>query len=156
MRIKFASITFIIGSFLLLFPLFASAHPGAVDAQGGHYDRSTGSYHFHHGYPAHQHVDGTCPYDFDNKTGANSGGSSSGSGERSVPRPTENWTEPTTGMETTRPLSLDTPYVHPAPEYPGLIRDLPAWLQYSLPAVVLVFVLAALIRSIVRSRSADQ
>ena len=50
-----------------------SAHPGRTDSQGGHYDRSTGEYHFHHGYPAHQHVDGICPYDFDDKTGATSG-----------------------------------------------------------------------------------
>lgn len=50
-----------------------SAHPGRTDSQGGHYDRSTGEYHFHHGYPAHQHTDGVCPYDFDDKTGESSG-----------------------------------------------------------------------------------
>lgn len=55
----------------------ASAHPGKTDADGGHVDTSTGEYHYHHGYPAHQHIDGTCPYDFDDKTGWNSGSSSS-------------------------------------------------------------------------------
>lgn len=53
------------------------AHPGRTDGNGGHWDRSTGEYHYHHGYPAHQHTDGVCPYDFDDKTGENSGTSSS-------------------------------------------------------------------------------
>lgn len=46
----------------LIIPVFA--HPGSLDANGGHYDRSTGEYHYHHGYPAHQHTNGICPYDF--------------------------------------------------------------------------------------------
>lgn len=47
----------------------AIAHPGNTDGNGGHYDNSTGEYHYHHGYPAHQHddMDGDgipdCPYD---------------------------------------------------------------------------------------------
>ena len=61
-----------------------SAHSGKTDGAGGHYDNSTGEYHYHHGYPAHSH-DGGCPYDYDDKTDhspGNSfvGGSSSGSG----------------------------------------------------------------------------
>ena len=36
---------------------YAYAHPGRTDSQGGHTDRTTGEYHFHHGYPAHQHED---------------------------------------------------------------------------------------------------
>ena len=67
---------------LLLRPLclsVAQAHPGKTDGNGGHYDRSTGEYHYHHGYPAHQHPNGQCPYDFDDRTGWNSGSSSSGS-----------------------------------------------------------------------------
>lgn len=60
---------------VLTFAVFA--HPGRTDAQGGHYDRSTGLYHFHHGYSAHQHTGGVCPYAYDDKTGENSGGSSS-------------------------------------------------------------------------------
>lgn len=54
----------------------ASAHPGRTDANGGHYNHSTGEYHYHHGYPAHQHTDGVCPYDYDDRTGWNSGSSS--------------------------------------------------------------------------------
>lgn len=49
------------------------AHPGKTDKNRGHYDRSTGEYHYHHGYPAHQHIDGECPYNFDDKTGINNG-----------------------------------------------------------------------------------
>ena len=41
----------------------ASAHPGHTDAAGGHWDSSTGEYHYHHGYPAHQHENGICPYE---------------------------------------------------------------------------------------------
>lgn len=46
----------------LTFPVFA--HPGSLDENGGHYDRSIGEYHYHHGYSAHQHKNGECPYDF--------------------------------------------------------------------------------------------
>ena len=42
------------------------AHPGNTDSQGGHYNRSTGEYHYHHGEPAHQHPNGVCPYDENN------------------------------------------------------------------------------------------
>lgn len=62
-----------------------SAHPGKTDEKGGHYDAETGEYHYHHGYPAHQHYDidgdgkADCPYDFDDRTGWNSGSSSGGS-----------------------------------------------------------------------------
>lgn len=51
---------------LLSFPV--SAHSGGTDSQGGHYDHSTGEYHYHHGYSAHSHydIDGDglpdCPY----------------------------------------------------------------------------------------------
>lgn len=49
---------------LLLFTLSieTSAHTGGTDSEGGHYNRSTGEYHYHHGFPAHQHEDGLCPY----------------------------------------------------------------------------------------------
>ena len=42
----------------------AFAHGGRTDGKGGHYNRDTGEYHYHHGYPAHQHTNGECPYDF--------------------------------------------------------------------------------------------
>ena len=63
---------------LLLLVVPASAHSGRTDGRGGH--NGPGGYHYHHGYPAHDHGDMNgdgvidCPYDFDNKTGANSGG----------------------------------------------------------------------------------
>lgn len=47
----------ILGSCVAVF-----AHPGKTDSGGGHFDRSSGEYHYHHGYPAHQHENGTCPY----------------------------------------------------------------------------------------------
>lgn len=57
---------------LIVAPVFA--HPGKTDSKGGHTNHSTGEYHYHHGYSAHDHYDmdgdGTvdCPYDFDDKT----------------------------------------------------------------------------------------
>ena len=54
------------------------AHQGRTDDNGGHWDYSSGTYHYHHGYPEHQHydMDGDgildCPYEFDDKTGQNS------------------------------------------------------------------------------------
>ena len=50
--------------------LIASAHPGRTDTQGGHMDTDTESYHYHHGWPAHDHYDMNddgvidCPYEF--------------------------------------------------------------------------------------------
>lgn len=62
-------------------PVFA--HPGKTDANGGHYDHETGEYHYHHGYPAHQHYGGSCPYDFDDQTGINSRPSTGSSSQSS-------------------------------------------------------------------------
>lgn len=50
-------VVIILGSCVAVF-----AHPGKTDSDGGHFDRSSGEYHYHHGYPAHQHKNGTCPY----------------------------------------------------------------------------------------------
>ena len=50
------------------------AHGGRTDANGGHYNRSTGEYHYHHGYSAHSHydIDGDghedCPFDLKDNT----------------------------------------------------------------------------------------
>jgi hypothetical protein len=41
---------------------YSYAHSGRTDSSGGHYDRSTGEYHYHHGHSAHQHPNGVCPY----------------------------------------------------------------------------------------------
>ena len=76
---------------IILISLTAYAHPGRTDANGGHYDRSTGEYHYHHGYPAHQHYDMNgdgvvdCPYNFYDQTGRKSGGSSTK--QRATPAP---------------------------------------------------------------------
>jgi len=50
---------------LILFSVaaFALAHSGGTDSEGGH--NSPDGYHYHHGYPPHQHPNGECPYDFD-------------------------------------------------------------------------------------------
>lgn len=58
---------------VIIFTLFSIlsisyAHSGRTDSEGGHYDRSTGEYHYHHGYSAHNHTDGICPYDYDDRT----------------------------------------------------------------------------------------
>lgn len=46
-----------------LLPLTAFAHSGRTDSRGGHYDYQMGLYHYHHGFPAHGHPDGVCPFD---------------------------------------------------------------------------------------------
>lgn len=70
--------TLVIALFFTFSPFLifsASAHSGRTDADGGHVDSESGEYHYHHGYPAHDHYDmdgdGTidCPYDFDDQTG---------------------------------------------------------------------------------------
>ena len=45
----------------------ALAHSGGTDSDGGHWDSSTSTYHYHHGYKAHAHTGGVCPYDFDDQ-----------------------------------------------------------------------------------------
>ena len=65
---------------LLCFPVIVKAHPGRTDSRGGHTNHSTGEYHYHHGYSAHDHydMDGDgnvdCPYDFKDKTNSSSKG----------------------------------------------------------------------------------
>jgi len=51
--------------FFTQLPCFAETylHSGGTDSQGGHYDHNTGEYHYHHGKPAHYHINGVCPYD---------------------------------------------------------------------------------------------
>lgn len=95
----------ILACILLLFCCTAAyAHPGATDANGGHYDHSTGEYHYHHGYPAHQHPDGRCPYNYDDRTGWNSGSSSGGND--SVSRPNRRTAPP--GYESPKPVEHQT------------------------------------------------
>lgn len=81
--IRFLIILTIISLFVSSEFPYAQAHPGQTDANGGHYNRKTGEYHYHHGFPEHSHydVDGDgitdCPYDFKDLTGQNSGSPSS-------------------------------------------------------------------------------
>lgn len=67
---------------ILSFPV--AAHPGRTDGAGGHYNRSTGEYHYHHGFSVHQHPNGVCPYDYEDKTNHNSSGISAKSENRIV------------------------------------------------------------------------
>ena len=79
----FVRCSLLICCIILLFLPSVSAHRGRTDSRGGHIDHSTGEYHYHHGYSAHQHTDlngdgiPDCPYDFDDQTGSASGSSSS-------------------------------------------------------------------------------
>lgn len=61
--------------------IIAQAHSGRTDSQGGHHDYKNksglGSYHYHHGYPAHLHTGGVCPYE--NGNAASSSKQTSGS-----------------------------------------------------------------------------
>lgn len=68
---------------LLLLSSVALAHSGRTDSKGGHMNHSTGEYHYHHGYSAHQHENDICPYDNKDKSGQNSGSSSSSSSKSS-------------------------------------------------------------------------
>ncbi len=44
------------------FTITTLAHGGNTDSNGGHNDNVNGGYHYHHGYPAHDHPDGKCPF----------------------------------------------------------------------------------------------
>lgn len=71
---KLCVIALLLSAALLLFPTSVFAHAGRTDANGGHFDLSTGEYHYHHGFPAHQHTDGYCPYNFEDETEYGGGG----------------------------------------------------------------------------------
>ena len=68
---------------ILSLSISALAHSGRTDINGGHTVSKTGEYHYHHGYPAHDHYDmdgdgiKDCPYNSDDKTNHNSGSSNS-------------------------------------------------------------------------------
>ena len=82
--ISLLSVVILAMAFLIALP--TSAHSGRTDGSGGHYNRSMGEYHYHHGYPPHQHIGGTCVYDFDDQTDHH-GGSSSKSASTPTPAP---------------------------------------------------------------------
>lgn len=87
------------------------AHSGKTDENGGHTDHDTGEYHYHHGYPAHQHYDidgdGTidCPYDFDDNTKETSGGKSTGINNNPWYQATQ--MHPTVSQASNKPLFLE-------------------------------------------------
>ena len=62
--LKYTTVLSVLSILLISLTISVFAHPGSLDENGGHYDRSTGEYHYHHGYSAHQHTNGQCPYDF--------------------------------------------------------------------------------------------
>ena len=73
----------------------AFAHSGRTDSAGGHHDYKNvsglGSYHYHHGYSAHLHPNGVCPYSSAAKTTpskpkSTSSSSSSSSSTASAPK----------------------------------------------------------------------
>lgn len=54
---------------MIFFTGVSLAHSGRTDSKGGHYNRSTGKYHYHcGGHPEHQHANGVCPYKTTTKT----------------------------------------------------------------------------------------
>jgi len=57
---------FVLITVLLLSISPVYGHPGRTDSSGGHRDTKNvsglGPYHYHHGYPAHLHPNGVCPY----------------------------------------------------------------------------------------------
>ena len=76
MKIKRLVVTLILIPTFIYCSITCFAHSGRTDAYGGHY--GDGGYHYHHGYTAHQHPNGTCPYNFDDQTDhSNNGGTSS-------------------------------------------------------------------------------
>ena len=95
------------------------AHSGRTDGSGGHTDSDTGEYHYHHGYPAHQHydIDGDgvvdCPYEFDDKTN-HSGGGGFNDSSGNITENTEAGTE------------------NILPEQNEEVQEVPAWIYWAL------------------------
>lgn len=129
----------LIAILLLSLTVPAYAHPGRTDANGGHYNRSTGVYHYHHGKPEHQHPGGVCPYDFEDTTGHNSGTSSGSSGS---------------GTSSGHSGSSTTPSVQHGSSSAGnainsWVDTLISWFPKIIVVLVIVFTLACLVVPIV-------
>ena len=68
MKKKFKSLASVLCALIVLicYSPAGLAHSGRTDGQGGHRDNRNasglGSYHYHHGYSAHLHPGGYCPY----------------------------------------------------------------------------------------------
>lgn len=143
----YAAVLFLL---LLCIPLSASAHRGRTDSSGGHYDRSTGEYHYHHGYEAHQHPNGVCPYDYDDQTNHSSGSSSSSSSSANPYRSedssrvnktysTSSSSKKNSGKTTKKPSPA------PAPESTFDWRPL-LWGALAVSALVILYKLAAFLK----------
>ena len=56
-------VVFLCTTFIFSPVTYPYLHSGRTDANGGHYNHTTGTYHYHcGGHPAHQHTNGVCPY----------------------------------------------------------------------------------------------
>lgn len=81
---KFLFSLVLIAALICSLTLAAKAHPGGTDGKGGHTKSSTGEYHYHHGYSAHDHYDmdgdgiDDCPYDFKDNTNRDNARSTEG------------------------------------------------------------------------------
>ncbi len=90
--------------------LAVNAHPGRTDGNGGHTNHSTGEYHYHHGYSAHDHydMDGDgvvdCPYEFDDRTNHWSNGTTSSKEDHTDLKDTQPATEPNTNQHKKRSI----------------------------------------------------
>lgn len=129
----------------------ALAHPGRTDANGGHTDHSTGEYHYHHGYPAHQHydIDGDgkpdCPYDFKDNTRSSSSSGSTGVTSRTFTWPTVKPTVPPTTRATDPPATTAAASTRSTSS--GLVPlsySAPAPDDFSGPALAFFLVVAAI------------
>jgi hypothetical protein len=102
MKKVFSSLLLII--FAIAAALTVYAHPGRTDGAGGHTNHSTGEYHYHHGYSAHDHTDmdgdgvRDCPYEFVDKTDHSNKGSTYGS-SNSISKPKQEYQAPTWDFE---------------------------------------------------------
>ena len=98
MTSKLVKIILSVAACMMMLSLIASAHAGRTDSNGGHYNNSTGEYHFHHGYPAHSHYDMDedgvidCPYNFDDKTNKISNSSNNSNNSQSTTNSSSNQT----------------------------------------------------------------
>ena len=52
---------FLLSSLCIFFFGGLLAHPGRTDKNVGHFDHVHGTYHYHHGFKAHDHPNGQCP-----------------------------------------------------------------------------------------------
>ena len=122
---------------VMTLPMTALAHPGKTDSKGGHTDWSTGEYHYHHGYSAHQHYDmdgdgkADCPYDFKDATDHRSGSSNSGTGKSNyITSPTTSATEPPT--PSTVPIAPKTTTKKEE------AKPVPAWIYWCFGILLIV------------------